>query len=64
MFSTNIVIVISLFATPKKKSKKMKKLKTQNKLYNKCNSIRLTNSNYIHFDEYFNNLPKYNENIE
>lgn len=40
---------------------KMKKLKNSNKLLNTVYQLRKTSVWNIHFDEYFNNLPKYNE---
>lgn len=55
--SNYIDIIILFFAVPKKRTKKNKTLKK--KIMNKSSLIRRTNVKSVHFDEFFNNLPKW-----
>lgn len=55
-----IYCIFLFFAVPKKRTKKNKIL--QKKIINKSSIIRRTNVKSVHFDEFFNNLPKWDLN--
>lgn len=58
ILSSQLVInVIFFFAVPKKRTKKSKNLKT--KIFNKHLYLRQLNLKSVHFDEFFNNFPKW-----
>ena len=55
----DIVIMGFFFAVPKKRNKTSRPLKK--KIFNKSFNMRRLNGKSIHFDEFFNNLPKWEE---
>lgn len=52
--------IIFFFAVPKKRTKKNKKLKKN--IFNRSLTIRRTQVQSVHFDEFFNNLQKWDTN--
>lgn len=57
---TDMLFYSLLFAVPKKRSKKPTMLKKN--LFNKRPNLRRTNVKSIHFDEFFNNMQKWEIN--